>query len=112
MNRPKSALAALLLTIVAAAPALAVQTSFTSLPVAAIAEGQLSDRHPASLVDIGSLTLDSDFTVFMREDVPEAVRRIALRRLWTLMAPSQSCMELCIEPEPGSAARLVASAGK
>jgi hypothetical protein len=48
----------------------------------------------------------------MRKDVPEDVRRIALRKLWTLMELSQSCMELCIEPEPDSAARLVASAGK
>jgi hypothetical protein len=79
-------------------PALAEQASFTPLPAAAVAEGQLSARHPASLVDIGSLTNDSDFTVFMRKDVPEDVRRIALRKLWRLMELSQSCMELCIEP--------------
>jgi hypothetical protein len=112
MKRPKSALAALLLTIVAAAPAVAEQAYLTPLPAAAVAEGQPSARHPASLVDVGSLTIDSDFTVFMREDVPEDVRRIALRKLWTLMELSQSCMELCIEPEPDSAARLVASTGK
>ncbi|HEY7552827.1 MAG TPA: DUF3306 domain-containing protein [Hyphomicrobiaceae bacterium] len=110
VNRPKSALAALLLTIVAAAPAVAEQASFT--PAAAVAEGRLSAGHPASLVDIGSLTIDSDFTVFMRKDVPEDVRRIALRKLWTLMELPQSCMELCIEPEPASAAGLVAAAGK
>jgi hypothetical protein len=111
MHRPKSALAALLLTIVAAAPAVAEQEYSTSRPPAPVAEGRLSARHPASLVDIGSLTVDSDFTVFMRKDVPEDVRRIALRKLWTLMELPWSCMELCIEPEPAapSAAPLVAS---
>jgi hypothetical protein len=108
VNRSKSALAALLLTIVAGVPALAEQASFT--PAAAVAEGQPAARHPASHVDIGSLTANSDFTVFMRKDVPADVRRIALRKLWTLMELPQSCMELCIEPEPASAARLVASA--
>jgi hypothetical protein len=98
------------LTIVAAAPAVAEPASFTPLPPAAVAEGRLSAGHPASLADIGSLTIDSDFTVFMRKDVPEDVRRLALRKLWTLMELPQSCMELCIEPEPASAARPVASA--
>ena len=109
MNRPKSAVVALLLTIVAAAPAVAEQASFT--PAAAVAEGRLSARHPAFLAHIGSLTIDSDFTVFMRKDVPEDVRRVALRKLWILMELPWSCMELCIQPEPAapSAAPLVAS---
>jgi hypothetical protein len=100
MNRPKSALAALLLTIVAAAPAVAEEAYFAPLPAAAVAEGRLSARHPASLVDIGSLTIDSDFTVFMREDVPEDVRTAALRRLWVLMKLPVSCDDLCYEPHP------------
>lgn len=41
--------------------------------------------HPAEAIDIGALTLDSDFTPFMRGDCPEPVRRRALRKLWTLL---------------------------
>jgi hypothetical protein len=41
--------------------------------------------HPAEAVDIGALTLVSDFTVFMRPDCPEPLRRHALRKLWTLL---------------------------
>ena len=37
---------------------------------------------PADLPDIESLTADSDFSVFMREGVPEELRRLALRKLW------------------------------
>lgn len=33
-------------------------------------------------IDIESLTYDSDFTVFMKDNVPEIVRRQALRQLW------------------------------
>jgi hypothetical protein len=100
MDRPKSALTALLLTIVVAASAVAEQASVTPLPAAAVAEGRLSARHPASLVDIGSLTINSDFTVFMRKDVSEDVRRGALRRLWVLMELPVSCHDLCHEPHP------------
>jgi len=56
--------------------------------------------HPAFLTDIGALTVDSDFTAFMRKDVPEEMRRAALRRLWVLMQVPVSCSELCYEPEP------------
>jgi hypothetical protein len=42
-------------------------------------------RHPAEAVDIGALTLSSDFTVFMRRDCPEPLRRSALRKLWSLL---------------------------
>lgn len=34
------------------------------------------------LPDIESLTPDSDFTVFMKDGVPPALRRLALRKLW------------------------------
>lgn len=37
---------------------------------------------PAELPDPDTLTKDSDFTVYLREGVPEALRRRALRRLW------------------------------
>mgnify|MGYP000079585839 CR=1 FL=1 len=41
------------------------------------------EDHPAAGIDIDSLTKDSDFTVFMQKAVPAAVRRKALRKLWT-----------------------------
>lgn len=37
---------------------------------------------PKDLPDIDSLDKESDFSVFMHEKVPEALRRRALRRLW------------------------------
>jgi Protein of unknown function (DUF3306) len=39
---------------------------------------------PASLPPLESLTAESDFTAFLREEVPAALRRAALRRAWTL----------------------------
>jgi hypothetical protein len=39
---------------------------------------------PASLPPVESLTFDSDITAFLREEVPAALRRAALRRAWTL----------------------------
>lgn len=39
---------------------------------------------PASLPDIDSLTVGSDFKVFMRAGVPPELRRQALRKLWRL----------------------------
>jgi Protein of unknown function (DUF3306) len=60
--------------------------------------------HPAASIDIGALTARSDFTVFMRQDVPEEVRRVALRRLWTLIDLPPSCMELCHHAEPAAPA--------
>jgi hypothetical protein len=68
----------------------------------AVAQGQFAGRHPAILVDIGTLTTESDFTVFMRKDVPEDLRRSALRTLWGLMKLPVSCHELCSEPEPAA----------
>lgn len=38
----------------------------------------------ASLPAIDSLTLASDFTAFLRKEVPEALKRAALRRAWSL----------------------------
>src|SRR5262245_26350446 len=57
------------------------------------------DRPPVTYVEIGALSVDADFTVFMRNDVPEEVRRAALRRLWVLMQLPVSCHELCAEVE-------------
>ncbi len=38
---------------------------------------------PEDLPDIDTLHKDSDFTVFMRDGVPEELKRRALRKLWT-----------------------------
>jgi len=39
---------------------------------------------PASLPPLESLTAESDFAAFLREEVPAALQRAALRRAWTL----------------------------
>lgn len=39
---------------------------------------------PASLPPIESLSVDSDFTVFLRKNVPDALKRAALRKAWAL----------------------------
>jgi hypothetical protein len=39
---------------------------------------------PAELPDIDSLDASSDFTVFLKDGVPDALRRRALRKLWRL----------------------------
>ncbi|HMA14091.1 MAG TPA: DUF3306 domain-containing protein [Kiloniellaceae bacterium] len=46
------------------------------------AEREVEAVDPATLPDIDSLTAGSDFTVFMRAGVPEALKQRALRRLW------------------------------
>jgi hypothetical protein len=66
----------------------------------AIADDRPPGRPPVTYIDTGALTINSDFTVFMHKDVPEDVRRAALRRLWVLTQLPVSCHELCIEPEP------------
>lgn len=43
---------------------------------------ELPEDHPAAGIDIESLNADSDFSVFMHEKVPQAIRRRALRKLW------------------------------
>ena len=44
---------------------------------------QPAEISPEDLPDIDTLHKDSDFTVFMREGVPEEIRNLALRKLWT-----------------------------
>jgi hypothetical protein len=66
----------------------------------ALAGGQSTASHSAAHIDIAALTAQSDFTVFMRKDVPEELRRAALRRLWVLMQLPVSCDALCYEPHP------------
>ena len=48
------------------------------------AEAPSAEIDPAELPDPDTLDAEADFTVFLKEGVPEAVRRRALRRLWRL----------------------------
>lgn len=41
------------------------------------------ERHPAEDIDIEALNADSDFKIFLEAGVPAAVKRMALRKLWT-----------------------------
>jgi hypothetical protein len=45
-------------------------------------------KHRAETIDVDRLTLDSDFTIFMRHDCPPELRLRALRKLWTLLPPA------------------------
>jgi hypothetical protein len=54
-------------------------------------------------MDVSALTPDSDFTVFMREGVPDDVHRAALGRLWVFIAPPVSCQELCVGEDDSAA---------
>ena len=69
-------------------------------PVAAHDQSTVHGR--ADPIDINTLAIESDFSVFMRKDVPEELRRAALRRLWILMQLPVSCDELCYESEPAA----------
>ena len=51
---------------------------------AALAAPSAAARSAATL-DLDALTLESDFTPFMRRDCPEPLRRRALRKLWNLL---------------------------
>lgn len=46
--------------------------------------------HPAESVSVEALTLDSDFSVFLRPDCPEALKRRALRKLWSLLPQAET----------------------
>lgn len=50
---------------------------------AAAPDGEATAIDPADLPDVDSLDKDSDFTAFMQDGVPEALRNRALRKLWT-----------------------------
>jgi hypothetical protein len=65
-----------------------------------LVNSQTAASHPAGRFDAGTLTAESDFTAFMRKEVPEDLRRAALRRLWELMKLPAACNELCYAPEP------------
>jgi hypothetical protein len=98
-----------LLTGAIAAPAIARETGARAATISyAFPSVALK---PAEPLDFEGLTLTSDFTVFMRDCVPEDVRLTALRRLWILMALPVSCQEVCADEEhTAAAAGRVASA--
>lgn len=55
-------------------------------PTAGVQTGARETGQPGGepdLPEIESLTADSDFSVFMKDGVPVALRRLALRKLWT-----------------------------
>jgi len=83
-----------------AAAALAIASTGLFLAGPAIADDRPTNRPLVTYIDASTLTIDSDFTVFMGKGVPEDVRRAALRRLWVLMKLPVSCYELCYEPHP------------
>ena len=74
----------------------------------AIADDRAPGRSSVAY-NIGALTADSDFTVFMHKDVPEELRRAALRRLWVLMRLPVSCDDLCYEEPAVSGLTRLAS---
>lgn len=51
-------------------------------PSAAAPAGPPPSEPPPELPPIESLTAESDYSAFMRPDVPEALRQAALRKLW------------------------------
>lgn len=50
---------------------------------AAVGEDSAPAPAPDELPDVETLSYESDFTVFLREGVPDLVRRQALRKLWS-----------------------------
>lgn len=53
-----------------------------STELAPTPESPPPDEEPPDLPPIESLTAESDFTPFLRDKVPEALRKAALRKLW------------------------------
>ncbi|MEJ2623037.1 MAG: DUF3306 domain-containing protein [Pseudolabrys sp.] len=47
-----------------------------------VGEGDTPEVDIESLPDVETLTYDSDFSVFLREGVPERLKQAALRKLW------------------------------
>ncbi|EKE78700.1 DUF3306 domain-containing protein [Oceanibaculum indicum] len=82
----------------------AEETRQAALPPEAPAQQQAvqparSDQQPQeaafdadSLPDIDSLTVESDFTQFLRKEVPKTLQRRALRKLWT-SDPVFACLD-------------------
>jgi len=58
------------------------ETGQKDVPSAPVQESAPDAFDPESLPDPDTLGADADYTVFLRSEVPEALRRRALRRLW------------------------------
>ena len=56
--------------------------SAPGLPAEAAQEAAVPAEAPDNLPDVDSLDESSDFTVFLKEGVPDIIRRKALRKLW------------------------------
>jgi hypothetical protein len=79
--------------------ALSISLAASQMPSPVLAEGRpetmtvaavtAQPRHPAESIRIGTLDLNSDFSIFMDPGCPEPVRRSALRRLWSLLPPGE-----------------------
>lgn len=52
-------------------------------PAGQTADGEPPAYHPAEDIDIDSLEPGADFSVFMQKGVPAALKRRALRKLWS-----------------------------
>jgi len=80
--------------VAAEAPAAAEPRRGPPLPHDAVADAPTPapDDADPELPDIDSLDKDSDYTVFMRDGVPEHLRRLALRKLWR-MGPVHSIID-------------------
>lgn len=72
--------------ISAALPAAAQDSRQENVASLAVPAPQI--RQALETVDIDSLTLESDFKVFMTRECAEEIRLKALRRLWSLMPPA------------------------
>jgi Protein of unknown function (DUF3306) len=59
------------------------QVQSAALPAEEKAADAPADMRLEDLPDIETLNYESDFTAFLREGVPELIKRQALRKLWT-----------------------------
>jgi hypothetical protein len=66
---------------------IAVSTAAQEVRPIEIARSVGQEQQRAETIDINSLTLDSDFSVFMRPGCPAELRLKALRKLWMLLPP-------------------------
>jgi hypothetical protein len=64
-----------------------ITVSATAQEVRPIETVRGQEQQRAETIDINSLTLDSDFSVFMRPGCPAELRLKALRKLWMLLPP-------------------------
>jgi Protein of unknown function (DUF3306) len=71
------------LAAVRGAPAEDSDAKLADAPTAAPADAALGEEVAPELPPVDELTVDSDYTVFLRKNVPAALRNAALRKLWS-----------------------------